>query len=806
MTTMRARNRSFKIVATLGMVLLMAFISACDLLATEGARDAIANGREIREFEAKNLRPLEDEMNDLWVNEIQPRETKLEDLRRESERIREEVISPLWASQNDMWAAGGEASEAQLVFDARYREIELLERALQVEQRELDTRWQDVWNGDSFVDPDHQALEDLRYEKQRELDRIYRFGYRPIDDIWDQINELNSAQGSSNTDSQIQVEKINVELRRLWDLISVMQDGNSDEANRLNDRAFAAQDELNQLYNHGWDPINDIYSEIERLENDRSSSSVDANSIAAQISELEGVKTSYITNRDAEIAAWTAQLENLDTAGSDVVVTDNSARIAELVQIIGDLEAEAAVLPDVKHAEIDELNDDINSKQIASEEEIDEVTNDFLALSASLLADAAAIDDQIAEIAPDSDGAAEQIVNLQAQKAGLIAQEEAEEQALHETVAEIVAHRDADVTERQAKIDEIQALLDDGLTDEIDAQIAAHNAELESLQNDDGNDGNDGNNSETTADIQANIDASHAYWGDLISEITTRIVILDNELRVGSVDDTTDDRIQNLKLQAADLEEALNSKIAQLEALVNELFRQANNTDFGSSGAMEEIQAQIDALNARLEEIWQGESAAGLEVMLKVQELEKQARILEEENEQITRQLEEELWEMDEKLSLFYRDQETVRKALQVELEAISANIQLRKQDLEEQRWAIDEEQRTVFSAIELAQKEATEQIRLIEEEEFGAIRTQVKAIEEELRTFRNEQWELESAIRDAQAMVEQKQRELEDKVFEALESAAGTVDQAGDTVLTATEESIPEFFEGDATPTSSSN
>ena len=73
MTVVRSRSGYFKIVASMGMVLLMAFFSACDILATEGAREAIANGREIREFEDENIRPLEDKMNTLWVDEIQPR-------------------------------------------------------------------------------------------------------------------------------------------------------------------------------------------------------------------------------------------------------------------------------------------------------------------------------------------------------------------------------------------------------------------------------------------------------------------------------------------------------------------------------------------------------------------------------------------------------------------------------------------------------------------------------------------------------------------------------------------------------------
>jgi len=65
------------------MVLFMAFFSACEVLATEGAQSAISGGREIRALEDEHLAPLEQEMNDLYANEIEPRESQLEDLRYE---------------------------------------------------------------------------------------------------------------------------------------------------------------------------------------------------------------------------------------------------------------------------------------------------------------------------------------------------------------------------------------------------------------------------------------------------------------------------------------------------------------------------------------------------------------------------------------------------------------------------------------------------------------------------------------------------------------------------------------------------
>ena len=134
MSFIRSQSGSLRILATVGMVLFMAFLSACEVLATEGAQSAIAGGREIRALEDEHLIPLKREMDDLFVNEIQPRELQLEDLRYQLEALEEEMRS-LREAQGDIWAPDGEASEIQLAFDARYRELDLLQRAIELEQR-----------------------------------------------------------------------------------------------------------------------------------------------------------------------------------------------------------------------------------------------------------------------------------------------------------------------------------------------------------------------------------------------------------------------------------------------------------------------------------------------------------------------------------------------------------------------------------------------------------------------------------------------------------------------------------------------
>ena len=786
MTIKRSGSGSFKIVATLGMVLLMAFLSACEILATEGARNAIANGREIREFEDRELAPLEKEMSDLWEYEINPRQTELEDLHYQLQTLEEDLLRPLWDAQNDVWAPGGEASEAQLVFDARYRELELAHRTIEVEQRDLDAAWQTLWNGSS-ADPGYQALEDLRYEKQRELDRLYRFGYRPIDDIWDEINELNATHGSVNIDSQIEVDRINAELQRLWDLISVMQYDGSGEEDRLYDRANVVQEQLNNLYDFGWDPIYEIYAEIERLEGERASSTSDVDSIAAQIAELETLKASYIASRDAEVASLKDALAAVETDATTESPSDSSDRIAELEQLIDDLNVERAALLAPYDAEIDALNVQIHEIKALYDQLEADVKANFEALSNSLSAEADALDNQIHDLAEvGGDDAAAQIAILQPQLDAVEAAEAAAKSAYDADDDQLKADEDAELAEPKALKDAAEAVIAGGLTDAVDAQLAEYHAELSTLLTSANGTPVTVSNTRSSADILAEIEAVETYWNSLIDEVTNQILTLENERLVGSTSDGLDSRIHSLKLQAAVEEESLNAEIANLEAVINELYRQANNADYGSSGQLAEIQAQSDALNAELEAIWKNESTGGLDVRQRVQELEKQARILEEEYEQNTRSLEEELWVLDDKLSLFYKDRESDNRATQAEFEAKSAAIQQRRFELEEQRWAIDEEQRAVFDEIDAKQRAAAEAISVIEDEQLSVLRNQTRVLEVELRSLYGQQRVLESAMREAQALVEEKKRELEDRVFDALEEAVGIAGETAVAVETA--------------------
>jgi chromosome segregation ATPase len=648
-----------------------------------------------------------------------------------------------------------------------------------------------VWSDGGTVDPEYQALEDVRFDTQRELDRAHRFGSRPIEDIWDQIYELNSSQGWSNTDSQIESEKINIELRRLYDLAEEIQNGVSSESNRLGDLAAAAQDELYNLQNFGLDAITQLQNEIARLEAESSASAISANSIAEKISQLKSNRSSYEVNRDSKFATLRETLSTLEAEAAVTTTTttgatisaDSADRIAELERLILNLQAEAEDIVAAKNSEIIELNAQITEKLDSYNQLIADATASFQVVSEGLLADAAAIGTQIDELGSDAEANADQIAELQLQKDALLAQELAEQSATDETVSQFASERVSCVAELQASIDSIQAAMEADLTVEIYAEIATHNAELSSLQT--------AaavvvetivtiSNTQTSADVQAEIDTAISYWISVIGDITNQINTLENELLIGTTNDATDTRIHSLKLQVAEKELVWNNKSTELSDYIQELYRQMEAINSGNSGRLVEIEAQIEEMDARLTDIWSDESTHGLDHLQGVRELEKQAMALENEHEQTIRRLQEELWDLEDRMSLFDKDRVSGTNDKSSEFEVQSAALQQRRFDLEELSYALEQEQRAEMDLAETQIRESKLQFTLIAEEKFETIRIQIQSVELELRDFYAQQRVIENEIRDAEGRIEDKKRELENKLLDALEHASGSLGEPG--------------------------
>ena len=220
--------------------------TACEAIATQGARDAVETSREVRELEDTEIRPLEDELRALIEDEIEPLQDELEDLYFQEREIQDTVIRPLWDSQVDPWGPGGELFVIQQEFEAKFQDIERQYREIELEERQLQTHF----NGgavDPYQSPEMQLLEDKRYELQRQLDKIYRRGWDPVNEIYDEINFLSQSFNWSDPGTNDRVNELNDKINHLYDEASRVQQSIDGDANDLWSELDQVSNELNNL-------------------------------------------------------------------------------------------------------------------------------------------------------------------------------------------------------------------------------------------------------------------------------------------------------------------------------------------------------------------------------------------------------------------------------------------------------------------------------------------------------------------------------------------------------------------------------
>ncbi|MBM3957265.1 MAG: hypothetical protein FJ313_04350, partial [Gemmatimonadetes bacterium] len=109
--------------------------AGCDFITPDEARRAIEAGRDIRQIEQENIRPLEDGLNSLRVNEMEPRYREIEDLRDRIRQIEEQKLEPLRRGF-DGYRPETDGKSAEI--EAAYRGIDEAERALELERRRLE--------------------------------------------------------------------------------------------------------------------------------------------------------------------------------------------------------------------------------------------------------------------------------------------------------------------------------------------------------------------------------------------------------------------------------------------------------------------------------------------------------------------------------------------------------------------------------------------------------------------------------------------------------------------------------------------
>ena len=460
--------------ALLIVALLALGATACEGLVTGAAQDALQNGREIRDLEDQELLPVERELEDLYADEILPRERELEDLWDEARQIEQNAFGSVWDDFQDPWSPGGAAYALQQEFEGRFRKINQDYRLIELENREMQLEAQGMF-GPASINEAVLAKQDRRYEIQRELDRLQRFGYQPIEDVYNEINRVGMSGGRFDNEVAARAEELNRQIQNLYEKAANSQQGSDSYAREREDALNALQHELSSLHENGRFPIEQIYDEITRLQSTVRAEVVETavdESLFDQIQALELERDGLWAQMDAETAGLYAQLEELlaHQTGSDgsieadidhvlAQIADLEAQISELLSTVTLVEtsvvdtsaleqqladllqqvADAEAARDAELAGFDAQHAEVEAAIVA-------VTNNYDPQIVDLDTQLADLQAQLSELASDADGydtLNAQVGSLEAQVAALQVQETDEIADLHTQDAAISSDRDA---------------------------------------------------------------------------------------------------------------------------------------------------------------------------------------------------------------------------------------------------------------------------------------------------------------------------------------------------------------------------
>ncbi|MCH7734562.1 MAG: hypothetical protein IH961_05035 [Chloroflexi bacterium] len=792
---------------TMWPILLGLFVlagTACEALATESARSAVAAGREVRQLEDTEVRPLENQLRALYEDEIEPRQAEIEDLYFQEREIEDTVIRPLWDSQVDPWGPGGEASVAQQEFDARYQEIEQLYRALDLEDRELQLKYQHG-SFDPWQSPEAQAKEDERYELQHELDQLYRRGWEPIEAIYDQINGLQNDVNHGDSNTQSQIDEINDQIDHLYEQANQVQFDVDDDASALYNELDNVNNDLNYLYNWVRTQIDDLWRQIENEEHNLYKSGSGSYAGESYLEELESQLRFLEEERDRIISGLYAAQDAVYAEMNDVV-SEIDATIAvveaELDVLYNSGTTATAVDPgvfatlDVLYAVLDALWNQVQAIESAANEQInalfaakDEAVSPMMVQIADLQVQITEVDDGTASTTDAVVALAAQIEDLEdainavhTETENAVAAVEAQMNADLDAVFVQISNLEAEIADLEAQVNEtVEVPVDSdihpfvtALEAELVVLYALRDSEAEFYAN-------------WADEIGRNIGEEDKFWQAQIDAVYDEMSVISGQPDTPPVVD--DSYLQSLYAQVDEMEQKQQSEINRLESRRSELENKVNA--LYSNDPAQHIYEEIDRLYGVINQIADG-SQNGYDVNWDlIDQLQQQAWQMEQDLQDRTREMEDLLWALDDELQAFYRNAEVQMREMQAEMDDAFQSMQQRRYELDDMRFVIDAEMNDFFHSFDDGRHDVDEEVRKIETQLLTPIRARIRVLENELNDLRDEARALESRVREARHYIEERQREVEDQVFDLIEDA---IDAA------STTNALESFIAGTAT------
>ena len=169
---------------------MMLFTLGCVEIDPAEAQKAIEVGRQMRDLQNDEVRPLMTSLDQLRGDEMEPLYFRMEELSRQQEQIYRERIQPLERQINRLHPDDRAFFIQQEEFDAQMREIMQLEQRIEAESWQLDRqrRRQELElrvGSEDAMRAKQDVIEGLRMQ----LHELYRTGQRSLDELYRKQSE-----------------------------------------------------------------------------------------------------------------------------------------------------------------------------------------------------------------------------------------------------------------------------------------------------------------------------------------------------------------------------------------------------------------------------------------------------------------------------------------------------------------------------------------------------------------------------------------------------------------------------------------
>lgn len=705
-------------------------LSACGLVDTEAAGEAIALKEQVLRIQTEQLDPLLDQLSD-FQSEIEPLEQEIDDLEQqrdelvdqgrnladEFEREMEDRFQMVYQGEDEARRVFEKEIDDQ--FDAIEDEYDDLDKERRDLERSFESRWEDVEDQTQLIfDEAEEEINARRVELENadmELDRSGMDSTPELDAFEEQMTQLRSAETSiTNMRMEIQLKHMDIEERsfdledqidplyeQLEDLHrqqqSVWDSESSIDYGWLRDAAYENIRDLQEDLQDAWEAEEDA-SEVDWVQREERRRAAEDQHSATLQSINEERSAAYVQSDQSDIGA--AAEKNISSLSDDYA---NSR--SKYLNLIAEVDAKISEMgggSDSGQESADELRAKLESTRLQYQE-----SNDLLGTLDSIIRGS---EESNPEFATAQQASTDAALSLQTA-----------EETLANTPAEIEGPADPD----NPGADPVMIVHPDYLT----AQAAVDDAQL----------------AVTEADTK-------------LSETPETLVTED---KPNPAYDATKSQTANLQQTVRSLEQQMSSAPAAEEAAVNPDLTAAfaEKTEYESILKDLESQYQVDsqALGDKV-------SAAGESVNVLNVESDLEARVQQADQT------------LQNQLALI--DSEQLGSG---EKSGIIGELEFQINNLETQARELEKEEQLYHRTREANAKEIRSQIRTIEDEQIAPLRDAQKEIDNERRPLRKQQMVIDReqmTIQTQWQALEQQRQPLEEARWEMQEAASREADK----------------------------